>query len=282
MSPSFKRLLVCLAGFAAACGGDGNDVSAPSQLNVPPIASFGSSCSDLACTFSDSSSDADGRIVAYRWSFGDGSGNETARDAEHIYSAPNTYTVALTVTDDDGATDSIASTVHAILPPPPPPNALPVASFGSPCIDLTCSFIDSSSDPDGTVVSHHWAFGDGETSDVPSPGHIYAAAGVYHAELAVTDDRGGTAGAVRDVTVASPCSEWPPRVQRQRSRILLPPGINPELCATRRACAVHQHGRKSAEMDGGERALDPPQTGQRDHADRCQGLGRHAEVATGG
>ena len=52
-------------------------------------------------------------------------GNETARDAEHIYSAPNTYTVALTVTDDDGATDSIASTVHAILPPPPPPAPAP-------------------------------------------------------------------------------------------------------------------------------------------------------------
>jgi len=44
---------------------------------------------------------------------------------------------------------------------------------------------------------------------VPSPGHTYAAAGIYHAELAVTDDRGGTAGAERDVTVATPVPSGP-------------------------------------------------------------------------
>jgi PKD repeat protein len=205
MSPSFKSSLLCLAGLAASCGGDGDDISAPPERNVPPIASFGSSCVALACTFSDSSGDADGRIVAYRWSFGDGSRSETARDAEHTYTAPNTYAVALTVTDDDGATDSVASTIHAILPP----DVMPVAYFGSVCVDLTCAFSDSSIDPDGTVVSRHWDFGDSQTSDVPSPGHTYAAAGVYRAELDVTDDRGGTASAVRDVTVAAPVPSGP-------------------------------------------------------------------------
>ena len=63
MSPHLKRAALCLAGLAAACGSDGNDLTSP---NAPPEAAFGSSCADLACSFSDSSTDADGRITGYR------------------------------------------------------------------------------------------------------------------------------------------------------------------------------------------------------------------------
>jgi len=49
------------------------------------------------------SSDADGSITSYEWSFGDG---ETANTAtiNHAYAAPGTYTATLTVTDNGGLT----------------------------------------------------------------------------------------------------------------------------------------------------------------------------------
>jgi PKD repeat protein len=194
MSPLLKRTILCVAGLSAACRGD---LSAP---NLPPVAAFGSSCTDLACTFSDSSSDTDGRIAAYHWSFGDASADETTRDPAYTYAAPGTYTVVLTVTDDDGATASVVNVVQPLLSP----NAPPVAHFGSSCVDLTCIFGDSSSDADGTIVSHHWTFGDGEDVDAPSPAHTYASGGAYRVQLAVTDDRGATTVAEQDVTVTPP------------------------------------------------------------------------------
>ena len=156
MSPLLKRSAVCLAGLAAGCGGVGQDVQVDPP-NVAPAAAFGSACVALACTFTDSSTDADGRLAAYRWSFGDGSEDATTRDAVHAYAASGDYTVALRVTDDSGATDSTSAVARAILPPNQPPQA----AFGSDCEELACTFTDLSFDPDGQVVASRWSFGDG-------------------------------------------------------------------------------------------------------------------------
>jgi hypothetical protein len=48
-------------------------------------------------------------------------------------------------------------------------NTAPLASFTYGCTDLTCSFSDTSTDPDGTVVTRSWEFGDGATSSDLSP-----------------------------------------------------------------------------------------------------------------
>jgi CubicO group peptidase (beta-lactamase class C family) len=80
-----------------------NDTPPPS--NAPPSASFGSSCSGLTCTFTDASSDTDGTVATWSWTFGDGE-TSTARNPSHPYAAAGTYTVALTVTDDQGASVS--------------------------------------------------------------------------------------------------------------------------------------------------------------------------------
>ena len=56
------------------------------------------------------SSDADGMIVAYEWNFGDGTTGEGVTTT-HVYSMPGTYTVVLTVTDDDGATATASQTI---------------------------------------------------------------------------------------------------------------------------------------------------------------------------
>lgn len=54
-------------------------------------------------------------------------------------------------------------------------------------------FIGSGSyDPDGTIVSYHWDFGDGQTSDMMNPTHVYDTPGSYTVTLTVTDDEGAT------------------------------------------------------------------------------------------
>src|SRR5690349_15029041 len=57
------------------------------------------------------------------------------------------------------------------------PNQPPTAEFTSNCTDLTCVFTDQSSDPDGTVVSWQWDFGDGNSATVRNPSHTYNAGG---------------------------------------------------------------------------------------------------------
>jgi Zn-dependent metalloprotease len=80
----------------ALCGGSGN---------LPPTASFTFTCTDLTCDFDASASyDSDGSITNYAWDFGDGE-TGSGVTASHTYDADGNYTVTLTVTDDDAATD---------------------------------------------------------------------------------------------------------------------------------------------------------------------------------
>ncbi|MGH7543813.1 MAG: PKD domain-containing protein [Gemmatimonadota bacterium] len=85
--------------------------------NEPPTAGFAASCTDLNCTFTDQSTDADGSVVAWSWAFGDGA-TATSQSPSHSYAAAGTYTVTLTVTDDDGDTDEVSSPVTVTEPPP--------------------------------------------------------------------------------------------------------------------------------------------------------------------
>jgi len=87
--------------------------------NQPPVAGFTSSCVALACSFTSTSSDPDGTIAGYSWTFGDG-GTSTEQNPLHIYAAAGTYTVTLTVTDDQGATNSTSQSVTVKLPNQPP------------------------------------------------------------------------------------------------------------------------------------------------------------------
>jgi PKD repeat protein len=85
------------------------------------------------------------------------------------------------------------------------PNTPPLAAFTANCGGLSCT-VDgtSSSDPDGTITSYGWDFGDGTTGTGATTTHAYGAAGTYSITLTVTDNRGGTNATTRTVTVAVP------------------------------------------------------------------------------
>ncbi len=85
-------------------------VGAPPSPNQPPSASFTHSCQSLACSFdATGSGDPDGTVVDYAWVFED-TDRGVGATPSHVFSAPGSYPVTLTVTDDDGAQTS--STVN--------------------------------------------------------------------------------------------------------------------------------------------------------------------------
>ncbi len=84
-----------------------NEVSSSTgtSVNTPPRAAFTYACSALVCSFTDTSTDAEGPLVAWGWDFGEGS-SASGPNMSHTYGETGTYTVTLSVTDENGATDS--------------------------------------------------------------------------------------------------------------------------------------------------------------------------------
>jgi len=164
---------------------------------LPPTADTGGPYSGLVGTpvsfDGTASSDADGTVVAYAWDFGDG-GVASGPSPSHTYSVDGPFSVTLTVTDNDGLTgvDTTTATIN-----PAGGNTPPVARANGPYTGTEGTPVQLSSsgslDPDGTIVSWDWNFGDGNTSTAENPAHAYVAAGTYTVTLTVTDDAADSA-----------------------------------------------------------------------------------------
>jgi len=172
-------------------------------LNQSPVASFTESAETVytgeTITFNASGSyDADGTITSYLWDFGDGT-NATGIIVDHAYTDNGNYTVTLTVTDDDGATTTVTSTKTVL-------NRPPVASFTESAETVltgeTITFNATNSyDPDGSIVSYFWDFGDGSNATGVVVDHSYADDGNYTVTLTVTDDDGATSVSTSTKTI---------------------------------------------------------------------------------
>ncbi|MBO1750289.1 PKD domain-containing protein [Actinotalea sp. BY-33] len=96
------------------------DVVVTAPENVVPVASFTSSADELTVSVDGSaSSDPDGQVVSYAWSWGDGQSTPASSSptATHTYAQPGEYAVRLTVTDDDGVTGEVTEAVVVTGPP---------------------------------------------------------------------------------------------------------------------------------------------------------------------
>ena len=195
----FSRVLPLVAGTAllAACG---DDDTGPS--NTPPTAAFTAKCNPLtSCTFSNSSTDADGTIEGYDWDFGDHGPHGTTRDADHAYAKPGgEFTVSLAVTDDDGATAT--ATAYLVVSRP---YVAPTARFTFSCTELTCDFTNQSFDISGTIEGYEWDFGDDSAhATTRDASHSYAEpGGQFTVSLTVTDNDGATVTSTEQVDLAA-------------------------------------------------------------------------------
>ena len=125
-------------------------------------------------------------IVAYNWDFGDGTVGK-GETTSHTYSKPGKYFVELTIETDTKAECSSIPVKDFIIV-----NAPPTASAGE---DQTVSTNETvvfnaerSNDPDGSIISYSWDFGDGTTGDGIRSEHKYTTAGSYKVILSILDD----------------------------------------------------------------------------------------------
>ena len=125
--------------------------------------------------------------TSYLWTFGDGS-TSTAQNPSHTYATPGTYTVTLTGTNLYGST--VTTRTDYITATHVPPVASFTAAPTSGHAPVPVRFTDTSTN---APTAWHWDFGDGETSILRHPTHIYRTAGTYPVTLTVTNPGGSDA-----------------------------------------------------------------------------------------
>ena len=178
-------------------------------MNYLPAASFIYSpenpvVGDEVTFDASASADPDGEIVSWEWDFGDGN-TGSGEIVAHSYSTVGDYNVTLTVTDDDGATNSVSEIVSVNQPP--------IASFSyspqKPIGDSEIRFdASASADTDGEITSYDWDFGEGTTDSGKTAFHSYSTAGNYMVTLTVTDDDGATDSVSETIFIMLMEEEW--------------------------------------------------------------------------
>lgn len=134
-------------------------------------------------TFTNNST---GNAVNFLWNFGDG-GTSTDANPTHSYSMQGTFSVTLTAFNPNGCDSSITQiALINIAHPDAGFSAFPTFAF---CPPLLVSFTDQSS---ADAVSWFWTFGDGSSSNLQNPSHIYTESGLFSVQLVVTNGNGCT------------------------------------------------------------------------------------------
>jgi len=155
--------------------------------------------------------DPDGEIIFYRWSFGDGTATINEVSSIHSYKSEGAYIANLAVIDDDGSSSTSDITVRI-----EDTNRDPSADINAPTTGYVGDLIvfnssgSSDPDPDDSIASYLWDFGDGTTSEEENPLHQYSTAGKYTVLLTVTDQNEAEDTATVEVLIKTKSTEESP------------------------------------------------------------------------
>jgi PKD repeat protein len=172
---------------------------------APPIAvdfeSDYDTCVAGPVIFQDLTDTINNFVVSRFWDFGDG---EQIVDSIpiHQYKAPGSYGVQYVISDSIGCTYTATDVVDWF--PAPPIIVVDPSSFtGCPPLDI---FLENLSEPIDETYDIRWQFGDGDTSRLISPTHLYEDPGVYTIDLSITSPIGCTIDTTYRnlITVATP------------------------------------------------------------------------------
>jgi gliding motility-associated-like protein len=169
-------------------------VGVNNTFSQAPTADFSvnivSGCAPIVVSFTDLSTN---NPTAWNWDLGNGS-LSMLKNPSTTYVNPGVYTIRLTASNTNGS-NSITKTGLITV------HALPTANFGTAdtvgCLPLTSYFADSSSANSGSITKWEWNFGDGGTSLLQNPSHLYSNAGMYGIFLKVTNSFGCSATKIR-------------------------------------------------------------------------------------
>jgi len=147
----------------------------------------------------------DGLVVPGSYVYRGGSGTADLQD----YVVRGEVNTILVTHVDDCCYHSFLLTAEIVLSgsvvTTPPATVPPTADAGGPYTGDEGAPVPfdggGSTDPDGSIVSFDWDFGDGDTGSGPAPEHTYADDGVYTVTLTVTDDDGQSSSATATATI---------------------------------------------------------------------------------
>jgi gliding motility-associated-like protein len=144
---------------------------------------FTEECLDQTTQFNDTSSVSTGSVSAWDWDFDDGN-TSTNQSPTHTYASADTYDVQQIVTTGQGCTDTAVESV--------PVYPVPSADFSASveCQGDSTRFTDNSSISSGNISNWSWDFGDGNSSSLQNPAHLYDSSGTFNVTLVVTSDQG--------------------------------------------------------------------------------------------
>jgi PKD repeat protein len=155
--------------------------------NAPPVPSIGGpdqiAAGDQVLFDASGSDDPDGAITGFAWDFGDGT-SASGVQARHRYTAPGSFTLRLTVSDDAGVANSRVVESREITVTPAPVAGLAVA--GQLCPGVAHPW----SAPGGDGVATLWDFGGADQATAEKIEHVFAAPGIYPVSVTMDDGQG--------------------------------------------------------------------------------------------